>query len=43
MLKPVTSLYKLPGNNHPINAGFTLGADEIALVKAWIDEGALNN
>ena len=33
----------LPGNNHPINAGFTLGADDIALIKAWIDEGAENN
>ena len=34
---------KLPGNNHPINTGFSLSADEIALVKAWIDEGAENN
>jgi len=34
---------KLPGNNHPIDAGFSLSADEIALIKAWIDEGAENN
>ena len=34
---------KLPGSNHPINVGFTLSADEIALIKAWIDEGAGNN
>ena len=24
---------KLPGNNHPIDAGFSLSADEIALIK----------
>ena len=34
---------KLPGNGHPINAGFSLGVDEITLIKAWIDEGAENN
>ncbi|MGI9546634.1 MAG: hypothetical protein ACR2MM_05330 [Flavobacteriaceae bacterium] len=34
---------KLPGNNHPIEAGFILNADEIALIKAWIDRGAENN
>ena len=34
---------KLPGNNHPISAGFTLNADELALIKAWIDRGAENN
>lgn len=34
---------KLPGNNHPIDAGFSLSADEIALIKAWIDEGAEDN
>ena len=33
----------LPGNNHPINAGFSLSTDEKALIKAWIDEGAKNN
>ena len=33
---------KLPGNNHS-NVGFSLSVDEIALVKAWIDEGAENN
>ena len=34
---------KLPGNNHPIDTGFSLSADEMALIKAWIDEGAENN
>ena len=33
----------LPGISHPINAGFSLSANEIALVKAWINEGAENN
>ncbi|PCI32401.1 MAG: hypothetical protein COB60_09650 [Flavobacteriaceae bacterium] len=32
----------LPGNGH-FDIGFTLKADEIALIKSWIDEGALNN
>ncbi len=34
---------KLPGNNHPVEAGFLLNVDEIALIKAWIDRGAENN
>lgn len=34
---------KLPGNNHPIEAGFLLNVDEIALIKTWIDRGAENN
>ncbi|MGB5817960.1 MAG: hypothetical protein WBG90_00650 [Saonia sp.] len=34
---------KLPGNDHPIEAGFTLTVDEIALIKGWIDRGAENN
>ena len=34
---------KLPGNGHPINAGFTLEAAELALIKEWIDRGAENN
>ncbi len=34
---------KLPGNGHPIDVGFSLGVDEIALIKTWIDEGAENN
>lgn len=34
---------KLPGNNHPIDTGFTLSVDNIALIKGWIDQGAENN
>ena len=34
---------RLPGNNHPTEAGFLLNVDEIALIKAWIDRGAENN
>ncbi len=34
---------KLPGNNHPIDAGFILSVDKIALIKGWIDQGAENN
>ena len=34
---------KLPGNDHPIEAGFLLNSDEIALIKAWIDRGAEDN
>jgi hypothetical protein len=34
---------KLPGNNHPIDAGFILSLDDIALIKTWIDRGAENN
>ncbi len=34
---------KLPGNNHPVEAGFLLNVDEMALIKAWIDRGAENN
>lgn len=34
---------KLPGNAHPIDAGFVLDNNEIALIKSWIDRGAENN
>ena len=34
---------KLPGNNHPIDTGFTLNVNDIALIKGWIDQGAENN
>jgi hypothetical protein len=34
---------RLPGINHPVEAGFLLNADELALIKAWIDRGAENN
>ncbi|WP_420321173.1 hypothetical protein [Flagellimonas sp.] len=33
----------LPGNSHPIDAGFVLSTNEIALIKGWIDRGAENN
>ena len=32
----------LPGNGHH-DIGATLSVDEIALIKAWINQGALNN
>ena len=32
-----------PGNNHPLDVGFVLSADELALIKAWINNGAENN
>lgn len=32
----------LPGNGHD-DIGITLSADQIATIKAWIDEGAKNN
>jgi hypothetical protein len=39
-----SSLYKkLPGVGHPLDVGFTLNANEIAVIKAWINEGAKNN
>ena len=38
-----TFFNKLPGNDHPIDAGFSLSASEKALVEVWIDEGAKNN
>ena len=34
---------KLPGIGHPIDAGFILSAEEIAVIKTWIDRGAENN
>lgn len=34
---------KLPGNDHPLDAGFILDGTEMALIKAWIDRGAENN
>ncbi len=34
---------ELPGNDHPVEAGFILTVDEIALIKGWIDRGAENN
>ncbi len=33
----------LPGNDHPVEAGFSLTVEEIALIKGWIDRGAENN
>ena len=33
----------LPGNNHPVDAGFSLSTIDIALIKAWIDQGAEDN
>ena len=33
----------LPGNDHPVEAGFRLTVDEIALIRSWIDRGAENN
>ncbi|MEY8021104.1 hypothetical protein AB8P51_09755 [Muriicola sp. SD30] len=38
-----TFYQRLPGNGHPISAGFVLNNDELALIKAWIDRGAENN
>ena len=32
----------LPGNGHH-DVGFTMTASQIALIKAWIDQGAANN
>jgi hypothetical protein len=34
---------KLPGIGHPIDVGFSLSADQIATIKGWINQGALNN
>ncbi len=34
---------KIPGNGHPIDAGFVFNNTEIALIKGWIDRGAENN
>ncbi|MGB5434866.1 MAG: hypothetical protein WBM98_03165 [Maribacter sp.] len=34
---------KLPGNDHPVEAGLVLTSDEIGIIKAWIDRGAENN
>ncbi len=37
-------LYKrLPGVGHPQDVGFTLSANDIATIEAWINEGAKNN
>ena len=33
---------KLPGRNH-FDVGFQLSVDDIALIKAWINQGAKNN
>lgn len=33
----------LPGIGHPIDVGFVLGAEDIAYIYAWIDQGAKNN
>jgi hypothetical protein len=32
-----------PGNDHPQNVGFILSANELALIEAWINNGAENN
>lgn len=34
---------KLPGIGHPINTGFELSVDDISIIKAWIDQGAIDN
>lgn len=34
---------KLPGRGHPFDVGFSLNADELSLIKAWIDRGAEDN
>ncbi|MBT8273832.1 MAG: cytochrome c [Bacteroidia bacterium] len=33
----------LPGNNHPVDIGFSLSDEDIALIEAWIDQGAEDN
>lgn len=33
----------LPGVGHPVNVGFSLSDEDIALIRAWINEGAQNN
>lgn len=33
----------LPGRGHPFDVGFSYNADELALIKAWIDRGAEDN
>lgn len=33
----------LPGNNHPIDPGFELTAEEDALIYYWIEQGAMDN
>lgn len=39
-----SELYQnLPGRGHPFDVGFSLNADELALIKAWIDRGAEDN
>lgn len=32
-----------PGKNHPIELNFELSANELALIEAWINNGAENN
>lgn len=34
---------RLPGVGHPFDVGFVLDAEEISLIKGWIDQGAKNN
>ena len=34
---------RLPGIGHRIDVGFVLSADDISLIKGWIDRGAENN
>lgn len=34
---------RAPGQNHPLDVGFILDTDDLALIKEWIDRGALNN
>jgi hypothetical protein len=39
-----SSFYQsLPGNGHPIDVGYVLEGEDLALIKEWIDRGAENN
>ncbi len=33
----------LPGIGHPLNVGFELSDEDVAIIYAWIDQGAENN
>ena len=34
---------RAPGQNHPLDVGFILDVNDLALIKEWIYRGALNN
>lgn len=38
-----TLFQSLPGIGHPMNVGFELSDEDIAIIYAWIDQGAENN